>query len=121
MVWALGLESKLRADSLPPADHWARLKVRPFVGRGLSCQVMEMAVNGVPVARLLLENGWHGYAMKVPKELMRAGPNEIRFRFAYAESPEHYGQSQDRRALSAGFASFEAVAAESSSGSQAGR
>jgi len=110
VVWAVGLESKLRIPSLPPADHRLRLRVQPFVGHGgPSCQVVEVALNGVPAGRLLVEKGWREYEMKVSKNLIRPGSNEIRFRFAYAESPWAYGINQDRRALSVAFASLEAL------------
>ncbi|MBI3990335.1 MAG: phosphatase PAP2 family protein [candidate division NC10 bacterium] len=113
MVWAEGLESKLRIPSLPPSDHRVRLRVQPFVGHGgPACQVMEVALNGIPAARLLVEKGWQEYEMEISKHLIRPGSNEIRFRFAYAESPGTYGPSKDGRVLSVAFASLEAIVDE---------
>lgn len=108
-VWAQGLESRLRLPSLPRADHRLRLRVQPFVAHdGPSCQVVEVALNHIPAARILVEKGWQVYEMKISKNLIRPGPNEMEFRFAYAESPSAYWPSKDERALSVAFASLEA-------------
>jgi len=107
-VWAQGLESRLRLPSLPRADHRLRLRVQPFVAHdGPSCQVVEVALNDIPTARILVEKGWHVYETKLSKNLIRSGPNEMEFRFAYAESPAAYWPSKDERALSVAFASLE--------------
>ncbi|MBI4562366.1 MAG: phosphatase PAP2 family protein [Candidatus Rokubacteria bacterium] len=109
MVWAEGLESKLLIPVLAPADHRVRLRVHPFVAHGgLSCQVVEVALNGVPAARFLVENGWKDYEIKVPRRLIAPGANEMRFRFAYADTPKRDALNRDGRALSVAFASLEA-------------
>ncbi len=107
MVWSEGLSSTLRIPPVLPADHRVRLRVRPYARRPgrPPCQVVEVALNGTPVARLLLERGWNDYELKVPKSVIRRGENELRFRFAYAE-PESAGAG--RRSFSAAFASLEA-------------
>ena len=106
MVWSEGLSSTLRVPPLVPADHRVRLRVRPYARRPgrPPCQEVEVALNGVPVARLLLEKGWNDYELKVPKSVIRRGENELGFRFAYAE-PESAGAG--RRSFSAAFASLE--------------
>ena len=114
-VWAEGLESTLRLPALTPMDHRIRFKARPHVERGrrAPCQVVEVALNGVPVGRVLLEKDWNEYELKVPKALIGRGGNEIRFRFAYAEplGPGGAdGTSGDGRAVSAAFASLEVFA-----------
>jgi len=104
MVWAEGLQATLRVPPLAPADHRLRLRVRPYARRPdrPPCQLMEVALNGVPVARLLLEKGWNEYELKISKNLVHPGANEIRFRFAYAEP--------DPKPFSVAFASLEAFA-----------
>jgi hypothetical protein len=107
MVWAEGLSATLRVPPLLPADHRVRLKVRPHTrGSGRPpCQVVEVALNGVPLARLLLERGWNDYELRVPKRAIRRGENELGFRFAYAEAE---AAGAGRREFSAAFASLEA-------------
>jgi len=87
VAWALGREAALRLPDPAPGNHRLRLRLRAD-GRPADrppCQVMEVVVNGAPVARLLLEKGWNTYEVNVPKERVRPGPNELRFRFAYAQ------------------------------------
>lgn len=107
-VWAEDLRSTLRLPPLRPADHRFRLRVRPYARRAgrPPCQVMEVALNGVPLGRLLLEKGWNDYELRVPKDVIGRGENELEFRFAYTEpeSPRREG-----RALSAAFASLEVL------------
>jgi undecaprenyl-diphosphatase len=114
MVWAEGLSATLRVPPLLPADHRVRVKVRPYARRPgrPPCQVVEVALNGIPVARLLLEKGWNDYELKVPKSVIQRGENELGFQFAYAE-PESAGA--DRRAVSAAFASLEAFVEDAGS------
>lgn len=45
--------------------------------------------------------------VRIPRALIRPGPNDLRFRLAYAESPAT-GGSRDRRSLSVTFALLEA-------------
>ena len=104
-VWAAGGESTLRLPPLPPAAGYrVRIRARPFVqhgGRAL-CQVVEVALNGVPVGRLLLERDWSDYELRVARNLVGVGAAELRFRFAAAHGP-------DERAPRAAFASLEVL------------
>lgn len=45
--------------------------------------------------------------VRIPRALIRPGPNDLRFCLAYAESPAT-GGSRDRRSLSVAFALLEA-------------
>lgn len=111
IVWSEGRHSTLSLPPLPPEDHRLRLTVRPFVRRPgrAPCQVVEVALNGAPVARLLLEKGWNDYELKVPGRLLGAGESVLEFGFAYAE-PESAESAGGRgaRTLSAAFALLEA-------------
>lgn len=109
-VWANGTEALARLPSLPPVDHRLRLRLLPFVPReGLSCQRVELSLNGMLVGRLLLDRGWHDYEVAVPRSLLAAGPNEVGFRFAYAGLPGP-AESSDGRRLSVAVAALEARA-----------
>ncbi len=89
-VWAQGKESTLRLPPLSPAERYRiRFKARPYAetgGRAL-CQVVEVAVNGVPAGRLLLEKDWDEYEFPVSRTLIGQGANEIRFRFSPSQEP----------------------------------
>jgi hypothetical protein len=107
-VWAEGLESTLSIPPLPPVDHRARLRMIPFVrGQGLSCQAVEVDLNGEPVGRLVLDRGWNRYELRIPGRLIRSGSNEMKFRFAHAG---RVASGQDPRRLSVAFGSLEVLA-----------
>lgn len=109
-VWAEGIHALARLPSLPPVDHRLRLRLLPFVPReGLSCQRVELSLNGMLVGRLLLDRGWHDYEVAVPRGLLAAGPSEVGFRFAYAGLPGP-AESSDGRRLSVAVAALEARA-----------
>jgi len=84
-IWVEGEESALSLPPLPPAaGNRIRIKARPYRQRGgrALCQVVEVALNGVPAGRLLLERGWNEYELKVVQNPVGPGPAEMRFRFA---------------------------------------
>ena len=109
-VWVEGVEARLRLPSLGAVDQRVRLTVQPYVRPGgrPTCQIMDVAVNGVPLARFLVEKGWREYEVRIPKDRLRPGADELGFRLAYAESPAADGVSGDRRFLSVLFNSVEA-------------
>jgi len=109
-VWVEGVEARLRLPSLGAVDQRLRLTVQPYVRPGgrPTCQVMDVAVNGVPLARFLVEKGRREYEVGIPKDRLRPGADELGFRLAYAESPAADGFSSDRRLLSVLFNSLEA-------------
>lgn len=105
-VWVEGEESALSLPPLPPAAGYRiRIKARPYRqrGGGALCQVVEVAVNGVPTGRLLLERGWNEYELKVVQNPLGPGPAEMRFRFASVHR-------SDARAPRVTFASLEIFA-----------
>ena len=109
-VWVEGVEARLRLPSLGAVDQRVRLTVQPYVRPGgrPTCQIMDVAVNGVPLARFLVEKGWREYEVRIPKDRLRPGADELGFRLAYAESPAADGVSSGRRLLSVLFNSLQA-------------
>lgn len=112
-IWAEGREAALRIAQLPKRDYTMRLRMIPFVrGRGLSCQVVEVDVNGKSVGRLLLDRGWNSYELEVPAGAIGPGNNEVTFRFGHAG---RVAGGRDSRELSAAFRSLEIAAVQSGS------
>ncbi len=104
-VWAEGDASVLRVGPLARSDHDLRLRLAPFVVKDeLPCQHVEVAVNGSPVGRLLLDRGWSAYSVRLPGTALRPDENRLRFRFARAS----HGQRSDSRRLAVAFATLEA-------------
>lgn len=103
VVKAGNSEAVLRLPALNRADHRIRLRMEPMVDhRGPTCLVMEMALDGAPLARVLVEKGWREYEIPLPRNLIRPGPHELRFRGAYADAP-----GSRSRVLWVSFASLE--------------
>ena len=108
-VWAEGTDALLTLPPLVAGNYRARLRVLPLVsGEGLSCQVIDLRFNGMPVAEVLLDRGWNDYEVTIPKALVRAAgtSNEMRFRFSYAAVPG----PRDSRRLAVAFRDVEIVA-----------
>ncbi|HUG37676.1 MAG TPA: phosphatase PAP2 family protein [Candidatus Limnocylindrales bacterium] len=107
-TWAEGTRGMVRLPALEAADHRLRLRLLPLVvGERVSCQRVDVFVNGTSVGRLLLDRGWRDYEIVIPRDLLAPSGNEIAFRFAYAASPDPEGRGDPRR-LSAAFAALEA-------------
>jgi hypothetical protein len=109
-VWAEGSEASLALPPLPQADHRIRFRARPFSqGLGLSCEVVEVALNGTVAARALLERGWNTYAVNVPRTLVRPGANQLSFRFTHGGKRVVQSGSRDQRKLAVAFSVLEAA------------
>jgi hypothetical protein len=90
-------------------DYKFRLHVSPYFPSGPACQSVEIRANGLIVAKVWLERGWHWYEFNVPKTTVHAGRNFIQFFYTYAETPNSRGQNLDKRQLSVAFEVLEAV------------
>ncbi len=111
-VWAEGHEAVVQLPPLEPEGHRLRLRLQPFVARqGLSCQRVEVAVDHVTTGRLLLDRGWHDYELAIPRDLLTAGPAQVRFRFAYAGPGKGGDARAEARPLSVAFGLLEVLAA----------
>ena len=109
VVWANGLASEL-AINLPAAqDYDFRFNAFPYFTKGPACQRVEVRLNGLVVAKISLEPGWHWYQFAVAKTAVRAGNNSVQFFYDYAETPKSRGRSPDARPLSVAFDMLQAL------------
>lgn len=103
VVWATGLASELTL-SLPETQNLRfRLHVLPYAAKGTACQRIEVKMNDGFVTKVHLERGWHWYEFRVSKAFVRAGKNDLRFFYDYAESPKSRNRGPDDRSLSVAF------------------
>ncbi len=109
VVWADALASELVMNLPAEQDYRFRFNVFPYFPKGPACQRVEVRVNGLIVAKVLLERGWHWYQFDVPKTAVHAGRNFVQFFYDYAETPKSRGRNSDERKLSVAFDMLEAL------------
>jgi hypothetical protein len=112
VVWAQGRGSELIVGLPAVQDYRLRLRVLPYAPKGTACQRIEVKVNDTPVAKILLEQGWHFYDFNVPKTAIVPSKNNVQFFYDYAESPKSRGRSDDERLLSVAFDMLEVFPAQ---------
>lgn len=103
VVWANGLASEIVMPLPAQQDYRFLIEVYPYSPKGPACQRVEVRINDTPVAKIFLEQGWHGYYFDVAKTGVQAGNNRIQFLYDYAEPPKLRGRNPDDRALSVAF------------------
>ena len=104
--WSTENESSLVAPIKEAVTYRLHVRCEPFAYPGSVPQVMEVVVNGRSVESLLLDSGWRDYEVNIPQTSMRAGLNEVRFRYLYAVSPRSVSTSSDSRQLAVRFESI---------------
>jgi hypothetical protein len=109
VVWAEGLASELTMNLPAEQDYRFRFNAFPYLPKGPACQGVEVRVNGLIVANVLLERGWHWYHFDVPRTAVHNGRNFIQFFYRYAETPKSWGHNADQRKLSVAFDILEAT------------
>lgn len=103
-VWVHGKEAHLTVSSRADGDRLVRFRCWPFSFPGAPPQTLTLFVNDKQIDTLALGGEPRVYALAVPRALWRKGANELRFAFAYAESPkDRIGGATDERSLSAAF------------------
>ncbi len=107
VVWADALKSALTVELPGARDYRFRLTAFPYSPRGPACQRVAIKLNGAPVTKIVLEQGWHTYEFSVPKALVIAGNNELEFAYDYADAPKTHGRGSDPRHLSVAFDKLE--------------
>jgi hypothetical protein len=118
--WTVEPAAYLIAPLLPPiylrapdvgdeAGFLLRFRGRPFVFPGGPQQTIDIDVDGQPIASVEMRPEISVYEVRVPRSALRRSLNEIRFRFAYNESPLDAGVSDDPRPLAVLFEAIEFV------------
>jgi hypothetical protein len=103
-VWAHGREARLAVQSRGDGDRLVRFRCWPFGFPGGPAQILTFYVNDRKIDAVQLGGEPRVYTIPTPKGAWKRGANELKFTFAYAESPkDHVPGSADERTLSAGF------------------
>jgi hypothetical protein len=103
-VWAHGREARVSIVSRADGDRLVRFRCWPFMFPGAPPQTLTLYVNDQKTDVLTLGGEPSVYAVAVPRALWKRGANELRFAFAYAESPkDRVSGATDERTLSAAF------------------
>jgi len=91
------------------AGYLLRLHGRPFEFPGSRVQVIEIDIDGQPLTRVAMRPEMAVYEVAIPNAALRRSLSEIRFRFAYTQSPLEAGVSDDARPLAVLFHTIELV------------
>lgn len=103
-VWSHSREARVTVVSRADGDRLVRFRCWPFGFPGAPPQTLTLFVNGQKTDALTLGGEPRVYAIAVPRALWKRGANELKFVFAYAESPkDRVPGATDERTLSAAF------------------
>ena len=98
--WADALTSTMLVPLKTNVDDYIlEVEWGPFTGPGLPPQVVEIHVNGRDVSKVTLQPGLQVSRVHIARSALHAHYNQLRFRYAYAVSPNELGLSEDRRTL----------------------
>jgi hypothetical protein len=103
-VWSHGREARITVVSRANGDRLVRFRCWPFNFPGAPPQTLTLFVNDQKIDGLTLGGEPRVYALAVPRAVWKKGANELKFAFAYAESPkDRLSGATDERTLSAAF------------------
>ena len=103
-VWAHGREARVLIVSRADGDRLVRFRCWPFAFPGAPPQTLTLFVNDQKTDVYTLGGEPRVYAIAVPRAIWKRGANELKFVFAYAESPkDRVSGATDERTLSAAF------------------
>ena len=104
--WSDGAESSLVVPLKATADYALEVRCAPFDAPGVELQVVEVWVNDQVAGRFAAAPGLQEHRLRLAGGLLRAGFNEIRFRYGWTASPRSLGLSDDARELAVQFDSI---------------
>jgi hypothetical protein len=103
-VWVHSREARVSIVSRADGDRLVRFRCWPFLFPGAPPQTLTLLVNDQKADMLTLGGEPRVYAIAVPRALWKRGQNELKFVFAYAESPnDRVSGASDERTLAAAF------------------
>ncbi len=103
-VWAHGREAHVTIVSRDGGDRLVRFRCWPFAFAGAPPQTLTLYVNDKKTETLALGGEARVYAVAIPRSFWKKGANDLKFAFAYAESPkDRLPGATDERTLSAAF------------------
>jgi len=103
-IWSHGKEARLNVASRGDGDRLLRFRCWPFGFPGAPPQTLTLYVNEKKTDTLTLGGEPRVYAVAIPRTFWKKGANELKFAFAYAESPkDRIPGADDERTLSAAF------------------
>ncbi len=103
-AWVHGKEARLVVKSGADGDRLVRFRCWPFAIPGGPAQTLSFYVNDRKIDAVQLGGEPRVYTVPTPKEAWRRGVNELKFVFAYAESPkDRVPGATDTRTLAAAF------------------
>lgn len=103
-VWVHGKEARLVVQGRADGDRLVRFRCWPFGYPGGPAQTLTFFVNDRKIETLTLGGDARVYAIPTPRDAWKRGVNELKFAFAYAESPkDRIPGATDERTLAAAF------------------
>jgi hypothetical protein len=85
--WALAQDARVFLPSTEGTDYRLTMTALPFEYPGADEQQVRLEVNGQRLEQVAMSSGWSTYSWDVPSGLVRAGLNDIQFRFARLDAP----------------------------------
>lgn len=108
-VWAQSRQATLRVLGKADGDRLVRFRCWPFRFPGAGPQQVVLYVNDARIDAVTLVEPPHVYTLATPKAVWKPGVNDLRFEFAYADSPKDRAGGSDPRTLAAAFDWLEVV------------
>jgi len=85
--WALAQDARAFLPSTEGAGYRLTMIALPFEYPGAGEQWVSPEVNGQRLEQVAMSSGWNTYSWDVPADLVRAGLNDVRFRFDRLDAP----------------------------------
>lgn len=104
VAWCAARDCILSVSVPDARDHVLRIHLAPFQYAGAPEQRLTVSLNENSLGTEIVTPGWTTLSFKAGREVWRAGSNQVRLHFAYAESPKgRVPGSDDVRTLAATF------------------
>jgi hypothetical protein len=85
--WAVAQNARIFLPSTGDAAYRLTMTALPFEYPGAGEQGVTLQINGRELERIVISSGWGQYSWEVPADLVRAGLNDVHFRFDRLDAP----------------------------------